>query len=444
MTQAPPTYDRYLADFELVRQGPPEEPDWLRNLREKAIAYFRREGLPTARKGNEPWKYTNIAPIANTVFAYAPPTGGAVGFNLPSVVPSHKSWPTLVFLNGRYSPDLSSGDFGGAAVLNFGEALTSHEDILREHLARHTPYDYDGFTALNTAFLREGAFVYVPANTTVRAPLHIIFVTTHGDNPVVVYPRMLIVAGRNSKATVIETYVSADGGRYLNDAVSEIALEEGAHLEHYRLLLDGHESFHVGVSRVHQDRDSSFTSMAFAAGPSIGRNDFSSQLDAPGAECYLSGLYVTHGHQHIDNYLNIDHAKPYGTSRLYYRGILDDQSRAVFGGRVLVRAGAVKTDSHQEDKNLLLSPKAEVDSKPSLEIYADDVRCGHGATVGAVAEDALFYMRSRGLDLQTATALLIRGFASEILGKIQLTPLRAPLERLVLKALPSLQFRETS
>jgi Fe-S cluster assembly protein SufD len=234
--------------------------------------------------------------------------------------------------------------------------------------------------------------------------------------------------------TVIESYITLEGTAHLSDAVTEISLAEGAHVEHYRVLL-GQGAYHVGVTRVDQGRDSRFTSASFATGATLARNDFSVRLSSPGAECHLRGLYVTAGKQHIDNYLNIDHQAPHCTSRLYYKGILDGKSKAVFGGLVLVRPGADKTDSYQQDKNLVLSDEAEVDSKPSLEIYADDVKCGHGATAGAVAEDALFYLRSRGIDETTANQLLIRGFASEILDQT-MEPLREYLEKQTMEALP--------
>jgi Fe-S cluster assembly protein SufD len=221
-------------------------------------------------------------------------------------------------------------------------------------------------------------------------------------------------------------------------AVTEVFLDEGASLEHYRLLLE-EEAYHIGLLRMRQERDSHLRSLFFGRGCRIGRNDVRVELDGPGAEAYLWGLYVTQGQEHLDNYINIDHIKPHCTSRLIYRGILDGASHAIFGGTVYVRPGAVKTDAEQEDKNLLLSREAEVDSKPSLEIYADDVKCGHGAAAGALAQDALFYMRSRGLDEATATLLLIKGFAAAVLDEVRLPRLRTFLERATVAALPRLK-----
>jgi Fe-S cluster assembly protein SufD len=447
MPTAPATYDRYLADFERYSDGLAAQPEWLRNLREQAIAHFREVGLPTARKGNEPWKYTNIAPIASRDFAYgaAPPREPAVE-ELAAAGPWCTVWHEAAFVNGRYSPSLSESPaihepregLGGAVVGSLGQALTAHGDLIEQHLGRHIAYDYDGFTALNTAFLSDGAFVYVPDAAQVATHLHIVYAATAAGQ--VVYPRTLIIAGKQSRLTVVESYISLDGGGYLNNAATEIALEEGANVEHYRVLLD-RNAYNVGVTRVRQDRDSRFTSTTFETAGALTRNDFSVLLDGEGAECHLRGLYVTAGEQHVDNYLTIDHAKPHCLSRLYYKGILDEKSKAVFGGTVFVRPGAIKTDAHQEDKNLVLSHDAEVDSKPALEIYADDVKCGHGATAGAVAEDALFYMQSRGIDESTANQLLIRGFASEILDGV-MEPLREFLEDQTSGALP--RFRQAA
>ena len=444
MTQAVATHDRYLTDFRALGESV-EQPEWLQDLRRKAFEHFQETGFPSARRGNEPWKYTNVAPVAEAEFALAsPPEHEPAVEELEAAAPWCTVWHELVFVNGHHSVALSESPathepregLRGAIVRPLAEAAVSHEDLVRKHLGGHAPYDYDGFTALNTAFLQDGSFLYVPDGQEIPTHIHLVFVTAAAGRPVATYPRTLIVAGRESKVTVVESYVSLDGGRYFTDPVTEIALEDGAQVDHYRLLLDSPESFHVGTTRVHQERDSTFTSVAFATGAALARNDFKVLLDAPGSAAYLRGLYVTAGKQHIDNYLNIDHAQPHTTSRMYYKGILDGQSRAVFGGTVLVRRGADKTDAYQEDKNLLLSDEAEVASKPSLEIYADDVKCGHGATAGAIADEALFYMRSRGIDEQTANVLLVKGFASEILDAVKPEPLRHYLEGLTMRALP--------
>ncbi len=441
-------YDRYLADFRAFERGlSAGGPEWLRQVRQQALSRFSELGFPTARRGNENWKYTNVGPIADTAFGYPFQVGSEPKpAAIRRVAPWDDGWARIVFVNGRYSRALSAAPvaLNGARMTNLAEAVRADGDLIEEHLARHATFEDDGFAALNTAFLQDGAFVHLPEGVSLPSPLHLIFVNTGDTEPAASYPRTLVVAGANARLTVIETYVSLSRTPYFTDAVTEIVLEDGAQVEHYRLLLERADAFHVGASRVYQGRDSTFSSMTFARGAAIGRNDFRVLLDGLGGSCFLNGLYVTSGTQHIDNYINIEHAKPHTTSRLLYRGILDGASRAVFGGIVLVRPGAVKVDSHQEDKNLILSEEAEVDSKPSLEIYADDVKCGHGATAGTVAENAIFYMRSRGLDPETATAFLIKGFASEIIDAVRVRPLRSYLGRLVWRALPGVRFGRRS
>jgi Fe-S cluster assembly protein SufD len=245
------------------------------------------------------------------------------------------------------------------------------------------------------------------------------------------------VVGRNVEVTVVESYVGRPGAQYFTNAVTEIVVGEGSNVEHYRLLLESPQAFHVGTSRVRQGQDSSFASASFTLGTALARNDFQVLLDGPGGSCTLNGLYLTGDAQHVDNLISIDHAKPYTTSRLNYKGILDGKSKAVFGGQVLVRKDAQKVEAQQTDKNLLLSEQAEVDSKPSLLIYADDVKCGHGATAGHLDEDSLFYMRSRGLDAETAGRMLVHAFTREIIDAVKLEPLQRYLDRLFLDAIPA-------
>ena len=443
MAQALATSDSYVTDFQALEGSLPDRgPEWLRDIRRQALTRFRELGFPTARRGNEKWKYTNVGPIADAAFSYPSDAGAELDLaDIRRIVPWDDGWASIVFVNGRYSPALSSAAAPDAArVTSLAEAVRADGDIIESHLARHATFEDDGFTALNTAFLRDGAFVHVPEGVSFQSPLHLIFVTTDDTQPTVSYPRTLIVAGANSELTVIESYVSLTSARYFTDAVTEIVVGDGARVEHYKLLLESEEAFHVASSRVYQGPDSTFSSTLFARGAAIARNDIQVLLDAPGSTCFLNGLYVTTGSQHIDSYINIDHAKPHTTSRLYYRGILDGESRAVFGGTVFVRPGADKADAHQEDKNLILSENAQVASKPSLEIYADDVKCGHGATAGMIAEDAVFYMRSRGLDMETATAFLIRGFARGILDSIRVDRLRLFSERLTARALRGSRF----
>ncbi|MFQ6029364.1 MAG: Fe-S cluster assembly protein SufD [Dehalococcoidia bacterium] len=441
MTQTPTRYDIYQSSFQSLEESRGKvEPAWLRQLREHAWSRFLELGFPTARRGNEPWKYTNVAPIARADFPHpiglAPDTG-LTRDDVRGVAPWQEDWANLVFVDGRYAAGLSSAvGANGLQVGSLAAAIETDPKAVEPHLAQHVSVEEDGFAALNTAFLQDGAFVRVPANAVDLPVLHLVFLTTNEEQPRVTYPRTLVVVGHHSQVTVIESYVSLSEARYFTNAVTEVVVEDGASVEHYRLLLESPQAFHVGTSRVTQGQDASFTSVAFARGAALGRNDFQVLLDAPGAFCSLNGLYLTSGTQHMDNLINIDHAKPHGTSRLFYKGILDDRSKAVFGGTVLVREDAQKTDAQQTDKNLILSDRAEVDSKPSLLIFADDVKCGHGATAGNIDQDTLFYMRSRGLDQETASRILIHGFASEIIETVQLEPLQEYLNQLFAETIP--------
>ena len=444
MTQAAQK-EKYLDDFRALAERPGANgPGWLQDMRERALARFAEAGFPTARRGNEKWKYTNVAPIARATFGY-PAEAGLNGLTQADILrkaPWHRSWTTLVFVDGRYAPSLSSppGSSNGVHVGSLADAIETHEEVVQRHLLNQASVEDDAFTALNTAFLHDGAFIHVPEGKRLRSPLHLVFVSTGQPEPTASHPRILVVAGPRSKATIIESYVGLESARYFTNSVSEMVIGEGAEVDHYRLLTESDDAFHVGVAKVHQAEGSVFESSTFEKSVGLGRYDLNVLLDGPETLCRLNGLYVTSGTQHVDNLINIDHAKPYSTSRLYYKGILDGKSRAVFGGTVWVREGAIKADALQADKNLVLSPDAEVDSKPALFIFADDVKCGHGATAGQIDLDTVFYLRSRGIDLETASRLLIYGFASDIIDKVKVGHLRGYLERLFLRSLPTYKF----
>ena len=443
MAQAAVKPDTYKADFQAARnERAALAPGWLTGLCDQAWASFTQLGFPTARRGNEKWKYTNVAPIARAAFGYAwdlNPDTSLTASDLQEIAPLNKEWVNLVFVDGRFSELLSTTPktVNGARITSLAEAIHYDGPVVRQHLAEHAGFQEDGFTALNTAFLNDGAFVRLPKGCVSSPPVHLVFVTTERGLPRVSYPRTLIVVEENAAVSVVETYVGPSNAEYFTDAVTEISVGDGAQVDHYRLLMESPQSFHVGASRVSQGRDSAFSSASFSLGNTLGRNDFEVLLDGPGSSCMLNGLYLTTEGQHMDNLISIDHAKPYTSSRLNYKGILDGKSRAVFGGQVLVRKDAQKVDAQQSDKNLLLSDRAEVDSKPSLLIYADDVKCGHGATAGHVDKDSLFYLRSRGLAPETASRMLIHAFALEIIDTVGLGPLREYLDRLFMQTIPA-------
>ena len=406
MTTTTIRHPNYHADYQTLAATSPG-PAWLADLRVAGWERFNEIGFPTARRGNERWKYTSVLPISRVNFSY-PFVGEDETFSQES-------------------------NFGFSAVSAVSAFNKEDEAEIQQYLGSLATIHDDGFAALNTAFLDNVAVVRVPDNSDTPVAVsvnHTGLPDAHGEQRYARHPRTLVLAGRNANLTVVETYTGPAGPRYFTNAVTEIVLEEGAQVDHYRLLNESPGAYHVGTTRVHQERDSSFSSASFALGTALARNDFAVTLDGPGAYCSLNGLYYTGQGQHIDNLISIDHAQPHCTSRLNYKGILDGNSRAVFGGKVVVRRNAQKSDAQQTDKNLLLSEDAEVDSKPSLMIYADDVQCSHGATAGQIDAQTLFYLRSRGLDLETASRMLVQAFAREIVDTVKPETLRNYLESL--------------
>jgi Fe-S cluster assembly protein SufD len=355
----------------------------------------------------------------------------------------------MVFINGRFSKQLSTlGRLpGGARACSLAEVLASGGSALEEHLTRHAAdYRDHALVALNTAFIEDGAFVEIPKGVVLPKPLYLLFLSDAAAVPIVSYPRNLIILGRESQATLIESYLglglassskTAEAGRPGSEApsftntVTEIAVGEGAVLSYHRIQQQRDTAFHFGRLQIRQERSSSVTTHSIATGGAIAREEVMSLLDGEGAEATLNGLYVVTGHQHADNQTTLDHAKPHCSSREVYKGVLDGESSAVFNGKIIVRKDAQKTDSKQSNKNLLLSEKAIIDTKPALEIYADDVRCTHGATIGQIDPEAIFYLRSRGIGREEARDILTYAFANDVLEGIKYEPLRERLrERL--------------
>lgn len=436
MTQTIDTYSRYANQYADLS---PAGPAWLNALRQKGYDNFARLGFPTARKGNEAWKYTNVAPVARTEFSLPSQSSVPDIDEIKSAAPWVDDWNTLVFVNGQFNSDLSQvHEPDGVTVSGFKDAIRDDGAVIQQNIGALASVEDDGFAALNTAFIGDGALVHVPARARIDRPVHLVFVSI-GEENFVAHPRVLVVAGPESESTVIESYVGVGDNTYLNNGVAEIVVGEGSHVGHYRLMDESDSAYHVGVARVHQKDGSSFSSRSFYKGVGLGRHDLYVHI-GDGCSTDLSGLYVTSGSQHVDNFINIDHTKPNSSSNLYYKGILSGRSRAVFGGTVFVREGAIKTDALQSDKNLLLSQDAEVDSKPALFIWADDVKCGHGATAGNIDEATVYYMRSRGIDLESASRLLIFGFASEIIDTVEIPELHDYMEKSFLDAIPRYEF----
>ncbi len=437
MVQASYKNKQLSSDFQTLQEN---SVGWISEIRSTAMGTFGEIGLPTARKGNEKWKYTNVAPIARIEYKLSKPSVVSLD-QIKASAPWDDSWLNFVFVNGVLRSDLGHPEVNGVSVFSIAEEANLDEpcSTIIDYIGSVTDVSDEGFAALNTSFLSDGIAIEIDSEIQSDRPLNIIFFDDGTTNSIS-HPRVLIVARPNSAVSVIESYVGGGSNCTLTNSVSEIIVGEGASVSHYRLLAETDETYDIGYGRVKLGSKAEFKSRSFFRGAKIGRYDLNVLIDGEGATCDLKGLYFTSGSQHMDNFINIDHAKPNGTSDLFYKGILDGRSRAVFGGTVLVRKSAQKTDSIQSDKNLLLSPHAEVDSKPALFIYADDVKCAHGATAGSIDADTIFYMRSRGMDLETASKLLIYGFAGEIIDAVEIDGLKDFLEEMFLTALPSHRF----
>ena len=407
--------------------------DQIHDLRNNGWREFESIGFPIHRRGNELWKYTDLRPIDRSQFRYGAPSPPVTRDELSRRAPLPNAWHNLVFVDGVLDETLSDA---GDAPVGLELKSVAHFDRLGK-LADCTD---NAFVAVNTAFLGDGILLEIPDDSEVETAIHLVFATTDDESgPRMVYPRIAVSVGNNGSATVIESHVSMSEATHLSAPVTEITLGESAALTHYRLQIDGENSFHFATTRVLQQARSDYRSTSFSVGSDIGRNDIFTHLVGEYAESTLHGLYLTTNRQHQDNEISTTHAAPHCTSDQYYKGILSGRSRAVFSGKITVERGAQKTDASQTDLNLLLSHGAEVDTKPSLEIYADDVKCAHGATAGHVDEDTLFYLQSRGLDYDTAQAMLIRGFAVEILSEFEDEELHAFLENQLDALMPELQ-----
>ncbi len=429
----------FLAVFESSKAELAAAPAWLRVFREGAMARFGELGLPTTRQEN--WRYTNVAPIGRTPFVRGSKRGKTVSRAdiepfLLGDAPAH----LLVFVDGHFDSSLSRiGELpAGTRIESISSVLRSSAELVEYWVARKTATaSSEPFLELNNAFLEDGAWVSIGAGTLLDRPVHLLFVATGSEaEPVASHPRSLVRLGAGARAQLIESYVSLDSGVSFANAVTEILLDRATVLEHNRLGRESAQAFHVGAVRVHQDRDSRYVSNAVSLGGRIVRNDIAAVLGGEGASCVLNGLYLVDGTRHVDYHTAIDHARPHGTSVQLYKGILDGEATAVFNGQVLVRKDAQKTDSRQSNRNLLLSENATVDTKPQLEILADDVKCSHGATIGQLEETAIFYLRSRGIGEQAAKELLTYAFASEVVRSIGVESVRRELDSILLRRLP--------
>jgi Fe-S cluster assembly protein SufD len=437
--------DPYLEAFERhIEPGAGHHPSWLYPLRKAGLARFAELGFPTQKV--EDWRFTNVTPIARLPFQpvltlqpgqLAPETVNALTFGRLTA-------SRLVFVDGHYAPELSvlRPMPAGVQVGRLADALDAGSGLVERHLGQLLRMDDNAFGALNTAFFTDGLFLHVPDGVHVPDPIHVIFVGAAREAGATSMPRNLMVVGAGAAVTILESHVSVEDGRRLTNAVTEFVAGDEATVEHLKFQDDSLEAYHVSALHARLGRRTNYVAHSFALGARLSRNNIRAELAGDGLECVLNGLYITRGEQLADHHMVVEHAQPNGASHEYFNGILDDRSRGVFHGRILVKPIAQKTDAKQTNKNLLLSENATVDTKPQLEIYADDVKCTHGATIGQLNQEAVFYLRARGLSLATARRMLMHAFAGEIVDRVRHQSAREELDRLVwdrLEANPQLQ-----
>jgi Fe-S cluster assembly protein SufD len=424
--------DVFVSAFEQLEHAG-EPAAWLYPLRKAGIAGFAELGFPTLK--HEDWRFTNLAPLTKLPLHPAPEPAASslTKADLRQFLFSDLETTRLVFVDGHFSPELSTLEPvpAGVKIGSLAAALSTPEPLLEKHLARCVAGDENPFAALNTALFRDGAFIYVPAEQSVLHPVHLLFISRGQAPGATVQPRNLIIAERNSKLTVLESYVSLGDAASFTNAMSEFIIGDGAQVEHCKVQDENLQAFHVATLHSRIGRSARFISHSFALGARLSRNNLRTTLAGEGLECVLNGLYVTRDEQLADHHMVVEHAAAHCASHEYFNGILDGRSRGVFHGRILVQPGAQKTDAKQTNKNLLLTDDATANTKPQLEIYADDVKCTHGATIGQLDEDAIFYLRARGIGLDTARRMLIHAFAGEIIDRIQCEPVRERLDQVV-------------
>ncbi len=426
----------YLEMFGELEKRTASQPAWLRAIREDAFARFCQTGFPTTK--DEDWRFTNVNPISQAAFRLSPDAGKRISpadlqsFRIPGAA------CRVVFVNGRFVRKLS--DLGslppGIKVGGLADEIAQNPGSLESHLGRYIKSGRDGFGALNTAFIEDGAYVYLPRRTVLETPIHFLFVSAADGGPAMAHPHNLIVAEDETQASIVEDYVSFGSGAFFSNVVTELVAGENAVLSHYLIEREDLEAFNISTLRMQQARSANVSSHSVLLGGGLVRNNVHPVLAGEGGECLINGLFIGNGRQHMDNYMLVEHASPHCSSRQFYNGILDGHSHGVFHGRIIVHKDAQKTDAKQTNRNLLLSDDAQIDTKPQLEIYADDVKCTHGATIGQIEENALFYMRSRGIDEVSARRLLLFAFASESVNRMQCAAVRDYLEGVIRQSLP--------
>lgn len=426
--------DPYLAEFErFEKAGSDRNPSWVFPIRKAGIARFAELGFPTLQ--DEDWRFTNVASIAKLPFipVLDPRQNSVQPHDLASLNFMRLKASRLVFIDGHFADDFSHllPQKKNAYVGSLAAALAAGHPVLEKHLGRYARIEKNAYTALNAAFFTDGAFIHVPEGVALEHPIHLLFISTGAEAGATSFPRNLIVAEKNSQATIVESHVGIGRHPYFTNAATEFVAGENSLVEHCKFQDEMLSAFHMAALAVNLGRSANFISHSISTGALLSRNNIHTALNGPGIECILNGLYITKDHQLADHWMFVEHAQPHCNSHEYFNGIVDGNSKGVFHGRIFVHQAAQKTDAKQTNKNLLLADTATVDTKPQLEIYADDVKCTHGATIGQLDEDAIYYLRTRGIDLETAKRMLIHAFAGEIIERIRFQPIREELDQLV-------------
>jgi len=424
-------YLNQFNEFEKSLNG--EKSSDFHKIRKDAISKFAELTFPTQK--DEEWKYTNISSLQKHNFSPAAAKANVSSDTINKFLFDKMEHSLLVFVNGNYSLELSKliDIPKGVVIGSLAEALKNNNPVVKKHLGKYAENENYFFTTLSSAFTKDGAFIYVPDGKVVGDPIHIIFITKSGSEKILTQPRNLFVAGKNSQVTIIEHYVSDEDCIYFTNSVTEIVADENAIVDHIKLQEESNNAFHIARMEVDQERSSNFSSHLISHGAEISRNDFNAKFNDEGSECMLNGLFMIGDEQLFDAHTMIDHAKPHCNSHEHYKGILQDKSKGVFNGKVMVRQDAQKTNAFQQNNTILLSDDAVMNTKPQLEIFADDVKCSHGATIGKLNDEAKFYLMSRGIGEDAATAILIHAFASDVITSIKITALRDYLEEIITK-----------
>jgi Fe-S cluster assembly protein SufD len=405
----------------------------MHQIREEALENFKELPLPTLK--DEEWRYTNISPLLKYNFTL-PSEDLEISDELVNKFSFNEMDSNLlIFVNGKFSEENSKllNLPEGAIAGSISDAMKNNPEIIEKHFSKYASYSNQIFTALSTAYTKDGAFVYVPDGKIIENPIHIIFITTASEEKIIIQPRNLFVASKNSQVTIIEHFVSENNNIYFTNAVTEIVAGDNATVDHYKLQEESKNAFHIARVEIDQERSSNFTSHSISTGGALTRNDINARFNGENSECTLNGLFLLEDKQLFDAHTLIDHAIPLCNSHEHYKGILDDSSRGVFNGKVLVRQDAQKTNAFQQNNNILLSNNALVNTKPQLEIFADDVKCSHGATIGQLDEDARFYLKSRGIGEEAANSILIHAFASDVIKSMKIESVRNYLEDILSK-----------